>query len=106
MTLRVRVTQQADREINHIADWYAIHDAEIGGKWLAGVYEAITSLAEDPQRFALAHEADDVVFEIRELLYGVGRRKTHRILFRIKENIVEILAVRHAAQDDFDSSKS
>ena len=51
----------------------------------------------------LAHETNDIDFEIREHLYGVGRKKTHHILYRIVENTVEVLAVRHVAQQDFDT---
>jgi len=37
----------------------------------------------------------------RELHYGSGRRTTHRVLFRVLEhNVVEVMAIRHFAQQD------
>lgn len=100
MGLTIRVSRRADREIDHAANWYAKHAVQLGQRWVKGIRKAIDSLAENPDRCGLAHESDDFEFELRELYFGVGRKKTHRILFRITEDIVEILAVRHFAQQD------
>lgn len=37
---------------------------------------------------------------IRQLLYGVSRRKTHRAVFEIRAGEVIIHAIRHLAQDE------
>lgn len=58
------------------------------------------SLRDFPEACSLAHENDDFPYELRRLLYGSGRRITHRALFRIVDNTVEILAIRHVAQRD------
>ena len=102
MKYRVGVTDPAERDIDRASDWYAAQVADIGQRWASGVSCAITSLSENPERCGLAHESDDLDFDLHdhELLYGVGRKKTHRILFRILNDTVEVLAVRHAAQGD------
>ena len=100
MVFRVRVTTPAEGDIRRAGRWYSDHAKEIGRQWTRGVRQAIASLAENPDRYGLAHESDQIDFELRELLYGIGRKKIHRILFRILGDTVEVLAVRHAAQRD------
>jgi plasmid stabilization system protein ParE len=75
-------------------------DQDVGDQWAAGLVAEIEALVENPHRHALAHEADELAIELRELHYGSGRRPTHRALFRIKGDAVEVLTIRHAAQRD------
>jgi hypothetical protein len=49
----------------------------------------------------VAHESDRFSFELREMYYGSGRKKTHRELFHITDNEVVVVGIRHFAQDDF-----
>ena len=83
MHFQVYVTRRAERELNFATDWYAEYAVDLGKRWTDGVRRAIASLANNPDRCGLAHESDQFGFETRELLYGLGRKKTHRILFRI-----------------------
>ena len=98
----VSVAPTVQDEIWTIAAWYAntSGEIEIGLKWHDGVLALIQSLKDNPQRFGLAHESDEFPYELREMLYGSGRRKTHRVLFRIVGNLVEILVVWHHSQQD------
>jgi plasmid stabilization system protein ParE len=100
MAYHVQITGRAKADIHEAAEWYAKRDAAVGAVWTAGIDASIESLGEDPERCSLAHETDRFPFELRELLFGAGRRKTHRILFRIDEDRVEILAVRHTSRRD------
>lgn len=72
---------------------------EQAGRWLIGIDSVITALAHRPERHPLAQESDRFPFEVRELRYGVRGRKTHRVLFAIREDVVRIYSVRHLAQD-------
>jgi plasmid stabilization system protein ParE len=36
---------------------------------------------------------------LKQLLFGIGRRATHRVVFIIENNQVTVLRVRHSAQD-------
>ena len=60
----------------------------------------LETLKENPDGFPLAHEARRLKLDLRELYYGSGRRKTHRVLFVIEGSLVKVLAVRHFAQRD------
>jgi plasmid stabilization system protein ParE len=59
----------------------------------------LLQLEEVPAKFSLAPERGVWTFEIRQLNFGIGRRPTHRALFRIKDDEVVVLRIRHLAQD-------
>ena len=102
MKYDVVVPLHVRNELEAATDWYRSRSLseEVANRWLLGFQEAIASLASAPDRCSLAHESRLFSFEIRELMYGSGRRKTHRALFRIKSHEVEIIAIRHVAQRD------
>lgn len=100
MAHAVNITPQAIAEINQIANWYNEQQAGIGEEWLRRIEGAISSLEENPEKCGLAHESEALNFELRELLYGSGRTKTHRILFRVTDEKVIVLGIRHVAQQD------
>lgn len=104
MTYRVRILLRAKRDVAAAARWYLERsgDIEVSTNWVAGIESAIDSLAHNPERGGIARESDAFEDTIRELSYGSGRRRTHRILFRILEDekLVEVIAVRHTSQRD------
>jgi hypothetical protein len=63
---------------------------------------AIAGLAESPETHSIAREDElyDFPFTVRQLLYGVGRKSTHRAVFEIRDDTVYVHAIRHLAQDD------
>jgi plasmid stabilization system protein ParE len=99
MGFSVLRTEQADRDLEQITDWYLAHEVgEAGRKWLDGLEKSIASLASLPFRCPLARESKDFPVEIRQLLYG---RTPHiyRILFTVPDSeTVVILRVRHGRQ--------
>ncbi|WP_446745246.1 type II toxin-antitoxin system RelE/ParE family toxin [Silvibacterium acidisoli] len=99
MGFRVLRTEQADRDLEQITDWYLTQEVgEAGLKWLDGLEKSITSLASLPFRCPLAREDKDFEAEIRQLLYGRAPH-VYRILFTIPDNeTVVILRVRHGRQ--------
>lgn len=100
MTYAVVVTEQAAREIEESAEWWArersIEQAE---RWYTGIRLAIATLAEQPERCPPAAEDGEFPYPLRELHYGLGSRPTHRAVFTIVKQTVVVLAVRHGAQD-------
>ena len=44
-----------------------------------------------------------IPFEIRQLVYGLGRKRTHRAIFTIRPDQVVVLTIRHLAQSDLGS---
>lgn len=67
-------------------------------QWAVGLMDAINTLKTFPTRCMLAPEDQFFRQEIRQLLYGKGRR-VYRILFTILGDAVSVLHIRHGAQE-------
>lgn len=101
MTYRVVFTQRASDEMEAAADWWAKNRSPTqAARWYAEFSEAIFSLAELPERCQFARENGRFSYEIRELHYGLGSHPTHRAVFTVRPDVVLILTIRHAAQED------
>ena len=66
--------------------------------WANGFIQAIFSLKTMPTRCPLAPESVFFDQEIRHLFYG-KRGHSYRALFTIEGNVVNVLFIRHHAQD-------
>jgi plasmid stabilization system protein ParE len=76
-------------EVAHISD----DSLGAAAQWYDGCLGALESLGPMPQRCRLAPEADTFQREIRQLVYH-----SHRILFEVVGDTVNVLHVRHAAR--------
>ena len=95
MAFRVKTTTKAKRDLDDILKRLLSQEAgETGLRWFQGLHQAIATLADSPQRCALAPENAVFPFEVRHLLYG---RKPHvyRTIFTIEDNTVSVLHIRH-----------
>ncbi len=83
-----------------IAKWYAdtSQSIDVATAWYDGFICALEMLVQNPLCGTRAPESDLFSFELRELRYGSGRRLTHRALYRIKGEAIEVLSIRHHAQ--------
>lgn len=101
MSHEVRLTRRAEQQLNDAVDWWAEHRSpEQAERWHAGIVNAMLSLGANPLRCRLARENCSVPIELRELLYGWGRRPSHRILFTVRQDRIVVYAIRHVAQDE------
>lgn len=100
MTYAVAMTEQAAREMEESAAWWAQErSVEQSERWYAGIRHAITKVAEQPDRYPRAAEDGAFPHPLRELHYGLGSRPTHRVVFTILKEAVVVLTVRHTAMD-------
>ena len=99
MTRSVIVPAPARRELYRTARSIASKVSTRSGElWLARIEREIQNLAKDAEQWPEAEEAGLFGFNLRCCL--VGRRPhVYRILFRFDDACVEIVKVRHAAQD-------
>ncbi|MGC3966124.1 MAG: type II toxin-antitoxin system RelE/ParE family toxin [Pirellulales bacterium] len=82
------------------AEWWAHERSpEQAERWYAGIRQAVAGLAEHPEQWPQAAESSEFAYVLREILYGLGPRPTHRAVFTIVKQTVVVLSVRHAAQD-------
>jgi len=92
------VTPEAENDLRTIYHYIRKRGAPQSARaWIAGARKRIKTLAQHPERNALAPESASFPEPIRELLYGTGNRGTYRILFTIIERTVFVLHVRHGS---------
>lgn len=108
MKYKVFITSKAKTQLVDCARWWSEHrDADQASRWLEGFEEAVVSLSDNPERHALARENDfyELPFSARQLLYGLGKKPTHRAVYEVRGDTVFVIAVRHLAQDDLASQE-
>jgi plasmid stabilization system protein ParE len=100
---RVVLTARALQQLSDSSRWWAENrSAEQALRWLTGFEAAIAGIADRPERFPLARENHfaDLPYPLRQLVYGLGKRPTHRAVYEVRDQTVYIVAIRHLAQDD------
>ncbi|MFN5283790.1 MAG: type II toxin-antitoxin system RelE/ParE family toxin [Planctomyces sp.] len=104
MSRLVVVTPRANTQICNNAIWWSENRSSIqAAQWLTQIESAISGLAVSAERHPLAKESDKFDFELRQLVFGISGKRTHRILFSIHDHQVVVYAVRHLAQQDVTS---
>ena len=88
MAYHVLYRKRAERDLDRLAQAATL-------EWYEGLVDAIESLAEFPERCAHAPDPGFRLRGVRQLLYGEGHN-IYRILYLVRGEIVEILALRHA----------
>ncbi len=101
MNYQVVLTDQAHADLEAAHAWWAGNRSETqAAKWYNAFADAIESLATNPLRCILSRESGQFPFQIRDLYFGIGRRKTHRAIFTVRPDMVLVIAIRHLAQRD------
>jgi plasmid stabilization system protein ParE len=95
MAYTVKIMPRAQTDMERLCEWITTRSPLHGQDWFDGLVEAVESLQERPTRCAFAPEFR--AKGIRHLLYGRGRN-VYRIIFRVKNEVVEVLTVRHGAR--------
>jgi plasmid stabilization system protein ParE len=83
----VRYRRRAERDLEKLAQASTL-------EWFDALVTAVESLGELPERCAFAPEPGFRARRIRHLLFGEGRN-IYRILYRVSDESVEILTIRH-----------
>ena len=87
---KVDVPLIVENEIDHYVDEIAKDSINNALKWYRDLMDEIHSLDKLPARCPYADEMIYHDFEIRNLIFG-----NYRILFRIKNQTVQVLHVKH-----------
>ena len=99
-TYDVRIMPEASQLLaEHACWWIENRSRDEALRWYEAFVSALKGLSQFPESHPLAPESEDSL-EIRNLLFGLGSRPTHRAVFRIKGRVVEVLTIRHHSQDD------
>ncbi len=97
-TYHIEGSLQAEADFKSAFRWIAQRAPQQAHKWAIGLNTAIESLKQQPARCPLAPENSHFTVEIHQLLYG-KRSHRYRVLFTIEGDCVNILFIRHYAQD-------
>jgi plasmid stabilization system protein ParE len=101
MTRSVVITVQAEREMQSAFNWWTEHRSKRqADRWFSGLAKAIAELSENAEIYGESRESHQFAYQIRDLLFGLGRRPTHRAVFTIRDEEVVVLTIRHIAQRD------
>lgn len=100
MERHVIVHPLARLDVRIKAEWIRQNiSASSAAQWNARIIAAIHALAQNAEQWPEAHEAEKLGRDLRCRLYRRGRH-VYRILFTIDGQTVNVLRIRHAAQDD------
>ena len=100
---KVAITEPARADIQEVYDWWSDNRSAVqAAEWYESIFEAIATLQDMPERCPHVPEAGLSRVGVRQLLFGIGSRPTHRIVFHfdIDTDVVTILRVRHHGQED------
>lgn len=98
MVFKVVVSARARLDIQETADYIREQASQERAKrWKNELIKLLVSLQEMPKRCPQAAEAAALGLELRELHYY-----SHRIIFRVQDNTVEVLRVYHSARAPLD----
>ncbi|MEX2315798.1 MAG: type II toxin-antitoxin system RelE/ParE family toxin [Pirellulales bacterium] len=96
----VIISGPAERDIEVAYAWWKKNRSEEqANRWYTSILAEIRSLSSMPERCSMAEERDLLSAGVRQLLFGLGRRATHRVVFAIDGDDVIVLRVRHSSQD-------
>src|SRR5215212_2222211 len=89
---RIDFTKKARDEAKDAYRWIARYSPEKARLWYFDLERALASLSTFPARCPLAPETYTFAYEIRHLFIG-----KYRILFRVEDETVYVLHVRHSS---------
>lgn len=93
MSRQLHIRPDALADIEQAADWYDHEVAGVGGEFIQAVRETVLALSADP----LIHRVRD---RRRNVRWCYPKRFPYRIIYRVQEKHITILAVIHASRQD------
>ena len=101
MPLEVYLTARALEDVEKCRLWWSRHrSAEQAKRWHAACEQALDSLPARAKGCSRAQESRKAPIELRQLVFGVGRRRTHRAVFAIRPDKIVVYRIQHLAQKD------
>jgi plasmid stabilization system protein ParE len=99
MSRRAKLSRRAERDVRTIQNWL-VERSRVGAlRWLEALEAALDQLPTTAASCPTAPEADDLGLDLRQKLFQTRRGHVYRLVFLIREDTVEVLAVRGTGQD-------
>jgi len=95
MAFEIKVMPSAEADLADYFDYIAADSRRRAEDWFFAAWEKILSLNENPNRFAVIPESEELGLDLRHIIHY-----SHRIVFRVKETegSVEVIRVYHGAR--------
>ena len=87
----VRWTSQAASDLEAIADFIAQDSPQYASLFVIDVFAAVERLGAFPESGRIVPEKEDPA--VREIIFG-----NYRIVYRLREDVVELLTIHHGAK--------
>lgn len=100
MSFRVHILPSADSDMDEAYLWWAKHRSrEQAARWHRELMAALRTLTEDALIHPLCEESDLREGKLHQLLFGLGRSVTHRVVYSVDEQTVSVMRVRHTGRE-------
>ena len=93
MTYRLEIRPDALVDIEEAARWYDEQQSGLGSEFAREVIEAADTLLKNPLSYRLRHKRKNVRWKLLD-------RFPYRIVFRITEDLITVVAVIHSVRHD------
>ena len=97
MSLDIRYSPLAVREMNEIADYLAQQSPRLGLRFLKAVEDTCTQLADMPEMASRYESENPRLADLR--VWAVHGFPNHLVFFRIKQSYLEIVEVLYGGRD-------
>lgn len=94
MSFRVRLTAEAVRNQNEIADWISQHSIEGAIRWLDSLSHVLDQVSSSPLSFAIAAEDEFSHKELRNAPFGTRKGRVFRAIFYVDGDTVIVTHLR------------
>jgi plasmid stabilization system protein ParE len=99
MTRTVIVAWRARHDLLRAVEWWAENrSADQASRWYKTALRRIESLARDAHRCSRSTETKRLGIELFDAYFGLGRSRTHRLVFTICDDVIRVVTIRHLAQ--------
>lgn len=99
MKLQVRVSIQAQSDVEAILAWLVERSPQGAARWFEKYLEMLQLLPERAINCPQAPEATVVGRDLRQTLFKTRRGNTYRSVFLLEAEFIQLLAVRGSGQD-------
>jgi plasmid stabilization system protein ParE len=98
MSRILRIVERARADTDDIFNWIANRSVQGAVSWYLEFRQAVNRIAETPEQFGEAYEADRLGRPLREALFKTRRGRIYRIVFECDDTEILILRVRGPGQ--------
>lgn len=98
-TYYIRIAPSALEDIQtHYRWWGENRSKSQADAWYGKIFSAMHTLQHMPRRCVEIEESLFVGRELRQFLFGVSSKYTHRIIFEVQNDVVSVLRIYHLSQ--------